>query len=206
VGRGGSDVQEADPVRCVWEEMGIDVRKPENSLHHLFTFPYQDSSVNDGMRRWSDFMECIYRGTVDTLRTKVPGLEIVRLSLDELKNRVLDHNDESSAEYDSIFTSDSNFALRLFFQRQADLQAQRRLLKEYSSSDLEHYWPRNSQQKIVFLNEQGDKRRKAIEFSLATDDGMSPHKIFEADIVLLGVSRSGEFQYDNHLSTSACRY
>jgi len=35
-------------------------------------------------------------------------------------------------------------------------------------------------------------RIEAIEFTLSTDDGMSPKKLFDADIVLTGVSRTGK--------------
>lgn len=42
------------------------------------------------------------------------------------------------------------------------------------------------------LNQEYFDRVSAIEFTLATDDGMSPKKIHEADIILTGISRTGK--------------
>ena len=42
------------------------------------------------------------------------------------------------------------------------------------------------------LNHQYYDRIEAIEFTLSHDDGMSPHRLEEAEIVLTGVSRAGK--------------
>lgn len=160
-------------------KLGVDVRQPENCLHHLFTFP------NKNLLRWSDFMECVYRGTLDQLYRRIPAQSIVRLSLGDLKDVVFNENDNLLLE------DDSYYAMRLYFQRQGDLRARRRLLKGYSSTDLEHYKLR-PQEKIVFYNDLDKSKHEAVDFTMETDDGMSPKKLFKADLVLLGVSRSGK--------------
>lgn len=181
-------------ARAVMTQLGIDVSQPENSLHHLFTFPTEKN------HRWSDFMECVYRGTLEDLHDRgISPESIVRMSLGELKNMVIaqqeqdteSENPESMHCIDPMFTSDSYYALRLFLQRQGDLRAKRRLLKGYSSSDLEHYRLRRNS-KVVFLDDQDNTRQEALDFTLKTDDGQAPDHLFEADLILLGVSRSGK--------------
>ena len=189
---GESNVQSVS--RALLNQLGIDVSLPENSVHHLFTFPYQKD------RRWSDFHECVYRGTLDDLYRKgISPESIVRLSLGELKEIVMaqqeqktnPENPESVLCDNPIFTADSFYALRLYMQRQGDLRAKRRLMKGYSSIDLKNYQLRN-ESNIVFLDEQDTTRREALDFSLKTDDGQAPNLLFEADVILLGVSRAGK--------------
>jgi hypothetical protein len=119
---------------------------------------------------------------------------IVSVSLQELKELVQSHNEDSSAkDFNVVFSSECYYALRLYFQRQMDLRAKRRLLKGYSSADLEHYGLRRSlSSRIVFVDDSDTKRSEAVEFTMQTDDGMSPKRLFEADIILLGVSRAGK--------------
>lgn len=180
--------------RALLSQLGIDVSLPENCVHHLFTFPYQKD------RRWSDFNECVYRGTLDDLYMQgISPESIVRLSLGELKEMVLAQqennanfeNPESIHCDDPLFTADSLYALRLYMQRQGDLRAKRRLMKGYSSSELTHYQLRK-EVKVVFLDEQDATRREALDFTLKTDDGQAPGLLFEADVILLGVSRAGK--------------
>jgi ADP-ribose pyrophosphatase YjhB (NUDIX family) len=165
-------------VRKLRDTTGIDVLQPENCLHHLFTFPYD----SDQVRQWSNFMECVFRGEMEDL--KGCGKDFVRMSLEELKDKVI-------AEQDA-FEDETYYAVRLYFQRQMDLRAKRRLLKGYSSSDLEKYGLR-PEQKIVFRADDEDSERSgALDYTMKTDDGMSPRLLQAADVVLLGVSRAGK--------------
>ncbi|KAG7360246.1 bifunctional kinase-pyrophosphorylase [Nitzschia inconspicua] len=163
-------------------QLGIDVSQPENCLHPLFTF------ADDKTRQWSDFMECVYRGTLDHLVDDSD--KIVRLSLEELNDKVV--------EEESAFDATSHFALRLYFQRQMDLRARRRLLKGYSSSDLQRYYGMRQQrsdnfQSIIFrADERDSERQDALDYTMKTDDGMSPRLLQSADAVLIGVSRAGK--------------
>ncbi len=50
------------------------------------------------------------------------------------------------------------------------------------------------------VNEGYFKRIEAVEFTIAHDDGASPHDLAEADIVLLGVSRSSKTPLSVYLS------
>jgi len=181
-------------ARSLMDQLAIDVSQPENSLHHLFTFPFEKN------HRWSDFMECVYRGDLDSLYAKgVSPDSVVRMSLGELKDMVIaqqqqetdTQNPESMQDEDSMFTSDTYYALRLYLQRQGDLRAKRRLMKGYSSNDLEQYKLRKSS-KIVFLDDHDATRQEALDFTMKTDDGQAPNLLFEADVILLGVSRAGK--------------
>ena len=92
------------------------------------------------------------------------------------------------------FSQESLHALKLYFQRQGDLRAKRRLMKGYSSMDLENYGLRsnNSLQKLVLMDMEDTQRRQAIDYTMKTDDGMAPNLLYKADIVLIGVSRAGK--------------
>ena len=192
-------------VHCasrVLHNMSIDVSQPENSLHHLFTFPLtkerQDNngtnSKNQQLRpnKWCDFMECVYRGALDP---RSHHQQFIRASLGELKDMVISHSQsDHDQKSECIFTTDTYYALRLYFQRQGDLRAKRRLLKSYSSSDLQHYQLRSLlPTKIVFRDDDHDTQRsEAVDYTMQTDDGMSPSLLLQADVVLLGVSRAGK--------------
>lgn len=52
--------------------------------------------------------------------------------------------------------------------------------------------PLNQPGLYMKLNHNYFDRIEAIEFTMATDDGLSPSKILNADIVLTGISRSGK--------------
>ena len=167
--------------RILRQRTGVDVTLPENCLHHLFTFPYD--GARDGVKQWADFMECVFRGSMADLKHQ--GQDLVRLSLDELKENVSESPDS--------FSTESYYAIRLYFQRQMDLRAKRRLLKGYSSIDMEKYGLRTEQKPIVFkADEEDSERGGALDYTMKTDDGMSPRLLMQADVVLLGVSRAGK--------------
>lgn len=117
--------------REILEEMGIDVRKGNrqgNTLMRLFTFSYQDNIV----RVWGDFYQVEYYGTVDDLVVQTEEVdEVFVMSMDQLRRRINDDPDD--------FMPDSCHAMRLYFQRTVDVQVNRRLLKGYSSGDLDRY-------------------------------------------------------------------
>jgi regulator of PEP synthase PpsR (kinase-PPPase family) len=105
----------------------------------------------------------------------------------------LDEIKESLTESPEYFEEDTYYALRLYFQRQTDLRAKRRLLKGYSSIDMERYGLRSDSKPIIFKpNEDDTERGEALEYTMQTDDGMSPRLLHKADVVLLGVSRVGK--------------
>mmetsp|Transcript_8966 Transcript_8966/g.24853 ORF Transcript_8966/g.24853 Transcript_8966/m.24853 type:complete len:529 (-) Transcript_8966:40-1626(-) len=252
----------------------IDVAQPENCLHHLFTFPLQYSATTSStsqtvaMRKegseglWGDFYECIFRGSIADQTTN----NLQSFSLAELKQLLIDRDhsndnnpditnqqyDSSSSRLDSSnFTEETVHALKLYFQRQGDLRAKRRLLKGYSKVDLAHYGLRdistalmnqgsssfqsssgstshhgdilanvmttnnppatsstpqpslihsnsnrstNGQEGkvVVFLDANDSQRQQAVDFTLKTDDGQCPRLWPQADLILLGVSRTGK--------------
>ena len=187
-------------ARELLEQLRIDVSQPENSLHHLFTFPFHKNDI----RRWADFMECVYRGSLEDLYEQ--GLQcesVARIHLGELKDMVNAQQQQSGdgenpgstgddeEHGDSLFSPDTFYALRLYLQRQGDLRAKRRLMKGYSSADLEHYKLRK-ESKVIFLDDEDTTRNEALEYTMKTDDGQSPSQLFEADLILLGVSRAGK--------------
>ena len=188
---------EQSAVRRLYDDTHIDVCLPENCLHHLFTFPFtfsdaKNSESNGGTKDdqlvrqgvWGDFYECVYRGRIDELKKR--NDHFVSFTLAELKD-CLDNEHESNVS----FAADTLHALKLYFQRQGDLRAKRRLMKGYSSLDLEHYGLR-SEKPLVLLDYNDDQRQEAIDFTMKTDDGMSPRLLHQADVILLGVSRAGK--------------
>lgn len=64
-------------------------------------------------------------------------------------------------------------------------------LSDYLSSKL-GVEPINRPGLYRILNQEYFDRVSAIEFTMATDDGMNPRKIHEADIILTGISRTGK--------------
>lgn len=52
-----------------------------------------------------------------------------------------------------------------------------------------HHHPTNSRRK---LSDSYYRRIEAVEFTLKCDDGMSPNQLKDADVILLGVSRTGK--------------
>jgi hypothetical protein len=163
---------------------------------------------------WGDFYECVYRGQVEELHTILDKTtsqgngqkySFVTMTLAELLDALTHHaegqhpkarqqeDDQRPIEETISFTHDTLHALKLYFQRQGDLRVQRRLLKGYSSADLEHYGLRAQEQSAPVLRGfQDDQRQAAVDFTLKTDDGMAPRLLPQADLVLLGVSRAGK--------------
>mmetsp|Transcript_4999 Transcript_4999/g.10593 ORF Transcript_4999/g.10593 Transcript_4999/m.10593 type:complete len:505 (-) Transcript_4999:139-1653(-) len=129
-------------LREIQEEMGIDVstgNAQNNEWQRLFTFSYQDARV----RVWGDFYECIYRGTLHDLKLQDEEVESVeRMSLQELQHKFQHHPEE--------FMPDACHAMKLYFQRTLDVSVQRKLLKGYSSSDLDAYQLRPKPAVIFF--------------------------------------------------------
>lgn len=162
---------------------------------------------------WGDCYECIFRGTLDHLQEQQKGQEgrkqhydynIASYTLSELKNMIQDEELFSDIQFDS----ETRHVFKLYFQRQHDLRAKRRLLKGYSNVDLEHYGLRSSSGgsngKLVLHELQDEKRLEAIEFTRKTDDGMSTKLLPQADVILLGVSRCGKTPLSIFLSQLKC--
>lgn len=125
-------------VREIQEEMGIQINE-NNSLDRLFTFAYQDERV----KVWGDFYECTYTGTMRDLRLQSPEVDdCYRMSMQELNQRIRDTPED--------FMPDAVHGLRLYFQRQLDIRAERRLLPGCSSSDLDNYGLRRKPLAIFF--------------------------------------------------------
>lgn len=138
VGYGESSLDNA--VRELEEEMGI-VCKPSgpNTLEWLFTFPYED----DRVRVWGDFYQCRFMGALKDLQTQEEEVdEVIRLSLREVRQMIEKEPDE--------FMPDACHAMRLYFQRKADILVNRKLLKGYSSGHLETYRLRPKLRVIFF--------------------------------------------------------
>lgn len=129
--------------REIMEEMGINVLKGNsqgNTMTRLFTFPYQDDTV----RVWGDFYEVQFHGTEDDLFVQKEEVEeVITMTMDELRRQINQQFDE--------FMPDACHAMRLYFQRQVDMQVNRRLLKGYSSGDLDHYGLR-PKPSVIFMD------------------------------------------------------
>lgn len=199
-------------IRHIQEDTAIDVSRPENCLHHLFTFPFQGNAVTIGDINtsvagvWGDFYECIYRGKVEDLQAKLDAAakgrgakySFVGMTLSEIQDALTKTEGDDFGQDDLggnvTFAVDTLHALKLYFQRQGDLRVQRRLLKGYSSVDLEHYGLRPPQERTppILRDFQDDQRQAAVDFTLKTDDGQSPRLLPQADLVILGVSRAGK--------------
>jgi putative hydrolase of the HAD superfamily/pyrimidine and pyridine-specific 5'-nucleotidase len=117
--------------REIEEEMGINVQEgnlQKNRIDRLFTFSYQDEKV----KVWGEFYEAVYNGPFDDLKIQKEEVdEVFSMTLDELKHQI-------EVDQDS-FMPDCCHAMRLYFQRKSDVKVQRRLLKGYSSGDLDRY-------------------------------------------------------------------
>jgi pyrimidine 5'-nucleotidase len=126
-------------VRELEEEMGI-VVPSYASLNWLYTFPYED----DHVRVWGDVYECHYHGSMtDLVLQKEEVDSIVPMSLQDLKDRIDTHPHD--------FMPHACHAMKLYFQRLGDLRVRRRLLKGYSSGNLDSYRLR-PKPKVVFFD------------------------------------------------------
>ena len=128
---GFGETCELNAEREIEEEMGINVQKgnlQNNRIDRLFTFSYQDQKV----KVWGEFYEVVYNGPFEDLRIQKEEVdEVFSMTLDELKHKL-------KVDQDS-FMPDCCHAMRLYFQRTSDVKVQRRLLKGYSSGDLDRY-------------------------------------------------------------------
>ena len=129
--------------REVDEEMGIDVTQNNalgNSMQRLFTFSYKDSIV----RVWGDFFEVKYYGSVQDLTIQEEEVEeVLVMSMGELRRRIETRPQD--------FMPDACYAMKLYFQRKVDMKVNRRLLKGYSSGDLDRYQLR-PKPKVIFFD------------------------------------------------------
>ena len=117
------------------EEMGIS----NVPLKRLFTFSFQDERV----RVWGDFYECHFYGSPEDLVLQKEEVDSVQAwSLETLHQRITDSPQD--------FMPDACHALRLYFQRKLDQKVNRRLIKGYSSADLDDYDLRPKPQVIFF--------------------------------------------------------
>jgi Kinase/pyrophosphorylase len=231
-----------DALRQLQHKYDIDVCLPHNCLHHLFTFPFESpvtrTTKNQQQQQqyggiWGDFFECIYRGEPPFSSTTANNLELFTLSelkvmLDDDVSNCCTGNTSTATNpqqqrqrQQPFFTDDTRHALRLFFQRQHDLRARRRLLKGYSSADLQRYGLQHttteqqqkshpdatatgdgttnnsSNRRFVLSRTEStpdfiDQKQEAVDYTMRTDDGMAPHLLYKADVILLGVSRAGK--------------
>jgi pyrimidine 5'-nucleotidase len=123
--------------RELYEEMGIQVSS--TSLQRLFTFPYEDERV----RVWGEFYICFYEGKIDDLILQKEEVDSVRrMSLSDLKHSI------QATPMD--YMPDACYAMKLYFQRLTDQHVKRRLLKGYSSSNLDAYTLRPKPRVIFF--------------------------------------------------------
>jgi putative hydrolase of the HAD superfamily/pyrimidine and pyridine-specific 5'-nucleotidase len=122
------------------EELGIDVSTGgHNSLDRLFSFPYED----DRVRVWGDFYLCTFRGALKDLTLQESEVaEILRISLTELRQRIRSSTQD--------FMPDSLHALQLYFQWIGDQRVKRRLLRGYSSANVDAYGLRPKVEALFF--------------------------------------------------------
>ena len=161
----------------------IDVCQPENCLHHLFTFPYDPQQI------WGDCYECVYCGRVEDLQ--LSNTPVALHTLEEIQDVMFRQTTPGNEDAGTKFEPETDYTLKLYFQRQGDLRARRRLLKAYSSMDLEHYGLR-SEKPLVLMDFNDKAHQEAVEFTMQTDDGMRPQLLHRADIIIVGCSRTGK--------------
>lgn len=131
---GVDESYELNATRELEEEMGIKCQ-----VERLFCFPYEDDLV----RVWGGFFKAVYHGALKDLKIQKEEVdEVMRISLQELKGWI-DHKPED-------FMPDACHAMRLFFQFDRDMKVNRRLLKGYSSSNLDAYDLRPAPRALFF--------------------------------------------------------
>ncbi len=145
---GYNESYEENAMREIEEEMKIKVvdstqhskTKGQNSITKLFTFPYQDEKVNV----WGELFEVVYKGRLSDIVCQPEEVsEVKRLSLSQIQNMIETNPDD--------WMPDGLYALKLYLQRKADLKVKKRLLKGYSSGDLESYRLR-PKPKVIFFD------------------------------------------------------
>ena len=142
---GFDETTDENAQREMYEEMGIDVVASSSSssghtMEYLFTFPYQD----DRVKVWGSFYQIDYTGRLEDLKLQKEEVqEVIPMTLGELRARIELHPED--------FMPDSCHAMKLYFQRTVDMKVKRRLLKGYSSGDLDRYRLR-PKPKVVFFD------------------------------------------------------
>lgn len=129
-------------TRELQEEMGIDVSSSNSphTLQRLFTFPFQDENV----KVWGDFYEACYFGNINDLVLQEEEVEsLERMPLSELERKIQFKPED--------FMPDACHALKLYFQRKQDESLKRKLLKGYSSGNLDEYRLR-PKPKVIFFD------------------------------------------------------
>jgi len=137
---GFNEEYDVNSEREMMEEMNIDVNGKGNSMRRLFTFPYEDDKV----KCWGGMFEVTYKGLLKDIKMQPEEVsEVMRLSLTEIRKM---------AETDpSDWMPDGLYALKLYLQRLHDERVKRRLLKGYSSGDLDRYTLR-PKPKVIFFD------------------------------------------------------
>jgi pyrimidine 5'-nucleotidase len=154
---GHNEAYDENAIREIEEEMNIRVEQiapngnsdptvpsskntNANTLQPLFTFPYQDDKVNV----WGKLYELVYKGSLSDIIIQPEEVsEIKRLSLSQIHDMI--HSNPTD------WMPDSLHALKLYLQRKSDMKVKRRLLKEYSSGDLDSYTLR-PKPKVIFFD------------------------------------------------------
>lgn len=177
---GFGESYEENAIREIHEEMGIDVTDGNalgNRIERLFTFDYQDDKV----KVWGDFFEVSYFGSLEDLTIQTEEVdEVLAMTLDELEQKITGHPD--------YFMPDSCYAVQLYFQRKLDMHVNRRLLKGYSSGDLDMYRLR-PKPKVIFFDcddtlyfdhwHTANKLTAKIEEWCVNNVGLPPGKAYE---------------------------
>jgi len=127
-------------TREMMEEMNIDVSEGScNSMQELFTFPYQDENV----KCWGGLFEVTYRRPLGEIKMQPEEVsEVLRLSFSEIQTMAKEDADD--------WMPDGLHAVKLYLQYKRDRALRRKLLKGYSSGDLENYRLRPKPSVILF--------------------------------------------------------
>ena len=133
---------EINAERELMEEMNIDVsanNTSQNSMRKLFTFPYEDEVV----RVWGCLFEATYTGSLSDIKMQPEEVsEVLCLSLSDIERMAHELPDD--------WMPDGLYAIQLYLQRRTDEELGRRLLKGYSSGDLDRYALRPKPKAILF--------------------------------------------------------
>lgn len=147
---------EENAIREIEEEMNIQVvpiggqqheqnadivkNKNKNTIQKLFTFPYQDDKVNV----WGELYEVVYKGSLSDIIIQPEEVsEVKRLSISQIHHLIQTNQDD--------WMPDGLYALKMYLQRKSDLKLKKRLLKGYSSGDLDRYELR-PKPKVIFFD------------------------------------------------------
>jgi putative hydrolase of the HAD superfamily/pyrimidine and pyridine-specific 5'-nucleotidase len=136
---GFGESYEENAQREMLEEMAIDVTAEGNSMRYLFSFPYQDEKV----KVWGGMFEAVYRGPLSAIKMQPEEVsEILRLSMTDIRKMAKEDPDD--------WMPDGLYAIQLYLQKIRDEKLNRRMLKGYSSGNLNHYSLRPKPEVIFF--------------------------------------------------------